>query len=296
MVTEFLSGISLPTLSLIVIVSSALLMIGLERLFPHTRGQKLFHEGFFSDLFLYTFFQSWVLSFVIFGFINWLDSSSGLSRLQLISGLPVWAQLVFFVITHDLYIYAFHRWQHRNKFLYRIHEAHHSTQEVDWISGSRSHAVEILINQTIEFAPIILLGAAPEVVIYKGMIDAVWGMYIHSNIDVRSGWLQYVINGPEMHRWHHSKSKGNSVNYATKFAFWDWMLGTAYLPETKPTTYGLTIKDYPLSSTNTSFFRRIWDDALSYVYQHTAMFRSFKKPADAVARPVKKAAREESLV
>ena len=49
-----------------------------------------------------------------------------------------------------------------------------------------------------------LLGAAPEVALIKGTIDAVWGMYIHSNIDVRAGVLQYVLNGPEMHRWHHA--------------------------------------------------------------------------------------------
>jgi len=60
---------------------------------------------------------------------------------------------------------------------------------------------EILINQTLEYLPIIVL-ASPEVAVIKGSIDVVWGMYIHSNIDVRSGVLQYVINGPEMHRWH----------------------------------------------------------------------------------------------
>jgi hypothetical protein len=39
--------------------------------------------------------------------------------------------------------------------------------DVDWLSGARSHALEILINQTIEFAPIVLLGAAPEVALIK---------------------------------------------------------------------------------------------------------------------------------
>ena len=37
--------------------------------------------------------------------------------------------------------------------LWRMHEAHHATADVDWLSGARSHALEILINQTIEFAP-----------------------------------------------------------------------------------------------------------------------------------------------
>jgi len=287
---------SLELLSPVVIVSSALLFILLERLFPYTKGQRLFHEGFFSDLFLYTFLQSYVLAWVIFGFIHWLDNTSGLSRLRLVSDFPIWAQVAFFVITHDLYIYLFHRWQHRNKWLYRIHEAHHSPREMDWISGSRSHSLEILINQTIEFAPIILLGAAPEVAVIKGMIDAVWGMYIHSNINVKSGALQYIINGPEMHRWHHAKGKGNSVNYATKLAIWDWLFSTAYLPkDEKPKLYGLTDDSYPLSSPNLPFLQRLWDETKSYVLQHMAAFRPFKRTAPPSAPKVKSSQRMEEV-
>ncbi|MGH8566021.1 MAG: sterol desaturase family protein [Gammaproteobacteria bacterium] len=63
----------------------------------------------------------------------------------------------FFVISHDLYIYWFHRLQHGNRWLWRLHEAHHSARHVDWIAGSRSHSFEVLINQSIEFGAMILL-------------------------------------------------------------------------------------------------------------------------------------------
>jgi sterol desaturase/sphingolipid hydroxylase (fatty acid hydroxylase superfamily) len=163
-----------------------------------------------------------------------------MSRLQLLASWPVWAQLLFFTITHDFYIYWMHRWQHSNRYLWRLHEAHHSPRTVDWLSGSRSHALEILINQTVEFTPIILLGASPEVIGYKGVVSAVWGMYIHSNLNVRSGRLQRYINGPEMHRWHHTTGRGRNRNFATKLAVWDWLFGTAYLPEgERAQEYGL---------------------------------------------------------
>jgi sterol desaturase/sphingolipid hydroxylase (fatty acid hydroxylase superfamily) len=151
---------------------------------------------------------------------------------------------VFFLVTHDLYIYLFHRLQHRVPALWRIHEAHHATEDVDWISGARSHPLEILVNQSIEFAPIVLLGAAPEVALIKGVIDSAWGMYIHSNIDVRTGPLQYLINGPEMHRWHHAREIVD-VNFATKLAIWDWLFGTAHHPGSKPRSYGLHGADFP---------------------------------------------------
>lgn len=230
----------LEHLGLPIIVASAFAISGLERLFPYNREQKVFRAGFWTDLIGYGVVQSYLLGLTIAKLIEFLDSHTGLSRLALVSAWPLWVQCAVFFVVHDLYIYTFHRFQHRNKYLWRIHEAHHSGRDVDWLSGTRSHALEIMVNQTIEFAPIVLLGAAPEVAVFKGVIDAVWGMYIHSNLDVRSGVLQYVFNGPEMHRWHHAKSLTEpGANFATKLAIWDWMFGTAYRPPAKAEGYGL---------------------------------------------------------
>ena len=254
-----MSAAEIISTSLIII--AALIFMILERLFPYTKGQKIFRKGFFDDFAMYTIAQNYILSIIIFGgIINFLDNTTGISRLQLLANIPIWAQLIFFVVTHDLYIYWMHRWMHNNKWLWRLHEAHHSPKKVDWLSGSRSHPLEILLNQTIEFAPIILLGAPVEVVADKGLISAVWGMYIHCNVDIQSGWLQKIINGPEMHRWHHSTGKGRNRNFATKFAFWDWMFGTAYLPDIKVDEYGLK-----------TFF------PAHYIGQILFAFRSFKK-------------------
>jgi sterol desaturase/sphingolipid hydroxylase (fatty acid hydroxylase superfamily) len=183
---------------------------------------------------------------LISGFIAFLDRRTGLSSLRLVGSWPIAAQLAFFFVSHDFYIYWFHRLQHRSALLWRVHEAHHSVDDVDWLSGTRSHLLEICINQSIEFAPIVLLGAAPQVAILKATLDALWGMYIHSNIDVRSGALQYLLNGPEMHRWHHARNlAAPGKNYATKLAIWDHIFGTAYQPLEKPAKYGLDAPNYP---------------------------------------------------
>lgn len=221
-------------------ITSALVFIMLERLRPYTKGQRLFREGFVNDFILYTIVQSYVLGLIIFGVIYAIDDFTTIELFDGIRSLPVWLQVVLFIVVHDFYIYWFHRLQHRNMRLWRTHEAHHSTNDVDWLSGSRSHSLEILINQTVEFAPIVLL-ASPETAVVKGCIDAIWGMWIHANIDVRSGVLQYVINGPEMHRWHHAADDdAHNKNFSTKLAIWDWMFGTAFLPkQRKPKGYGL---------------------------------------------------------
>jgi sterol desaturase/sphingolipid hydroxylase (fatty acid hydroxylase superfamily) len=240
--------------SLLFVIASALLIVFLERKFPYTKSQKFFRDGFVNDFIFYTLLQSYVLGILISFIIESIDNSVQVSRLKILSYWPVWLQFLFFLITHDFYIYWFHRLQHNSKWLWRIHEAHHSNKDVDWLAGSRSHPLEILINQTIEFAPIILLGAHPAIAIIKGSVDAVWGMYIHSNINVKSGWLQFIINGPEMHRWHHSDlvNSAYNKNFSTKLAVWDWLFNTHYFPASKPNKYGLSDLNFP-----SNYFKQI---------------------------------------
>lgn len=226
-------------------------MIFLERKFPFRTGLPFFREGFWIDLVWYTIIQSYFLKILIFDFIilpiqyNYFsDITSQFS----FSVFPLWAQVLFFLITHDFYIYWFHRLQHHNKWLWRTHEAHHSVKQVDWLAGSRSHVFEILINQTIEFAPIIILGASPEIVPIKAFLDAVFGLWIHGNVNIKLGWLGKIINTPVAHQWHHADDKVVYYsNYATKFSFWDYLFGTALVPNYKPTQWGLPYafpKDY----------------------------------------------------
>ena len=247
-----------------ILVLSVFVFIYLEKKFPYRKGLKLFREGFWVDLIWYTFVQSYFLQIIIFNWVLYPLRQHYLPNYNFVTDWPIVAQVLFFLVTHDLYIYWFHRWQHHSKILWKTHEAHHSNKEVDWLAGTRSHSVEILINQTIEYAPIILLGANPMVVPIKALIDAVWGMSIHSNINIKSGKLQYFINGPEMHQWHHADQREVFYsNYGTKFAIWDWMFGTAYLPDKKPLRFGLYYKfprDYFLQ--HLYMFKKVDEDKL----------------------------------
>jgi len=258
------------------LVLSVFIFIWLERKYPYTRGIPIFRDGFWVDLIWYTFIQSYFLKIFIFDYIiQPLDANWHLPSRYLVGSWPVAVQVLFFLVVHDFYIYWFHRAQHHSKLLWRTHEAHHSNKEVDWLAGTRSHVLEIIINQTVEFAPIVLLGANPIVVPIKALIDAVWGMYIHSNIDVRSGKLQYFINGPEMHQWHHSNDRAVFyANYSTKFAIWDWLFGTAYLPgHRKPDEFGLPY-EYPRDYFLQHFFavKRVDEKRLAAKYP---LFRAY---------------------
>jgi len=47
--------------------------------------------------------------------------------------------------------------------------------------------------------------------------------------------FETLLNGPEMHRWHHADKDEKALNkyFGTKFAVWDWIFGTAYFPHDK---------------------------------------------------------------
>jgi sterol desaturase/sphingolipid hydroxylase (fatty acid hydroxylase superfamily) len=230
-----------------VTAAGLVLIVLLERLRPYDRGQPFLRAGFWTDFLLYAVVQSWVMGLLIAALIRGIDAWTGCSHLGLVSRWTLAVQVAFFVVTHDLYIYWFHRWQHRSPRLWRLHEAHHSAADVDWLTSVRSHAVEILINQSIEFAPMVLLGAAPEVPLVKGMIGAVWGLWIHSNVNAHTGRWQWLLNGPEAHRWHHAVDAcARGRNFATKFALWDRLFGTAFLPSVRrPSGYGLAGTAFP---------------------------------------------------
>jgi hypothetical protein len=58
---------------------------------------------------------------------------------------------------------------------------------------------------------------------------------------VRLGRAGYLINGPELHRWHHAREIAEGgINFGTKLAVWDYLFGTVVRPPRKPSGYGLT--------------------------------------------------------
>lgn len=227
---------NLLTITTSILVCWIIFIILMERLYPYRKGLKFFREGFWVDLVWYTIIQSYFLKILIFDYIiQPINVHFDWSDYQFVKHWSIPAQVLFFLITHDFYIYWFHRLQHANKFFWRTHEAHHSGKEVDFLEGSRSHVVEIIINQTIEFLPIIVLGADPAVLPIKALLDAVFGMFIHANIDVKMGKWKYIFNSPELHLWHHANyQEVFHANFSTKFAFWDYLFGTAYFPGHKP--------------------------------------------------------------
>jgi sterol desaturase/sphingolipid hydroxylase (fatty acid hydroxylase superfamily) len=62
----------------------------------------------------------------------------------------------------------------------------------------------------------------------------VTGQIGHANLFLPLGRLKYVLNGPQMHLWHHAKtfpaSHPRGINFGITLSIWDFIFRTNYWP------------------------------------------------------------------
>ena len=215
----------------------------LERVLPFRKAPML-RSGIFSDVVWYNIFQE---QFFTLFLIQFLEQFPKLHHFYTISNLPFWIQLLILFVIQDFLTYWYHRYAH-NSFIWRFHELHHSTVHVDWLSGARQHILESWIPIIANSVSFCLFFGDIRIAETVAGIVTVHGIYAHSNIRNKIGWLQYIVISAEMHRCHHLKDiKYQRSNYGNVLSIWDWLFGTAYYPreeEYKDIPYG-TDEPYP---------------------------------------------------
>lgn len=144
---------------------------------------------------------------------------------------PLLAQALFMVLAIDLVRYWLHRACHRFPVLWRLHEVHHSPDILYVLNVGRFHPLEKALHFCLDTAPFLVLGVAPEVIACYFLLYSVNGLFQHSNVRLRYGWLNYVVGSAETHRWHHARDpKTAACNFSNTTIFWDLVFGTWYLP------------------------------------------------------------------
>jgi sterol desaturase/sphingolipid hydroxylase (fatty acid hydroxylase superfamily) len=161
-------------------------------------------------------------------------------------GLPLWGRVAATLVVGELGSYWGHRWTHEVPFLWRFHAVHHSAEEVDWLTGSRGHPVDLIFVHLCGLVMISAFGlAGPGAggglpLLLATVVSIIWGYFIHANVRWRFGWAESVIATPAFHRWHHSNGEMRDRNYASTLPLYDRLFGTFYLPkDDMPETYGI---------------------------------------------------------
>ena len=179
---------------------------------------------------------------------------------------PVPLQALLMMVLADGLRYWLHRWAHEWEPLWRFHAVHHSPHKLYWLNVGRFHPVDKGLQVFLDTLPFVLLGVQEEVLGLYIACYAINGFFQHCNIDVRMGILNYIISGPELHRWHHSILKAESNhNYGNNLIIWDLLFGTWYLPkEVDVQELGLVNRKYP-----TMFLRQMTVPFIPGADKHT---------------------------
>ncbi|MDA1274123.1 MAG: sterol desaturase family protein [Verrucomicrobia bacterium] len=162
---------------------------------------------------------------------------------------PVFLQVVLMLLTADFFRYWLHRASHEwSMALWRLHAVHHSPHKLYWLNVGRFHPIEKAFQFLFDALPFILVGVSEEVLGTYFVFYAVNGFFQHCNIELRLGVLNYVISGPELHRWHHSHlPRESNRNYGNNLILWDLLFRTWFLPQDLEVgRLGLVNRGYPL--------------------------------------------------
>ncbi|MEL6178048.1 MAG: sterol desaturase family protein [Myxococcota bacterium] len=224
-----------------------------EFLWPWRPQQRQLRRTLWSDL-MHLVFNGHFLGVIVYGIavyrvlphVDALLEAWGLSSWvyrNAASGWPVWLQIVVLLFGLDFIQWGVHRLLHQVPWLWQFHKTHHSVVdgEMDWIVSFRFQWTEVVVYKAIQYLPLAFFGFGYEAVMFHAMFGTLIGHLNHSNLDLgRWWWWRYILNSPRMHIWHHDRhpEDGRTVNFGIVFSIWDWVFGTAKIPEGQPEAIG----------------------------------------------------------
>jgi sterol desaturase/sphingolipid hydroxylase (fatty acid hydroxylase superfamily) len=228
----------------------SILALLLELLWP-ARKQRQLREWLWSDvvhlLFNGHFLGVWIYGIATYHVLPYVDAALVEQALfevvyrQFFAPFSLWIQIPLALLTIDFIHWCVHNLLHRSSWLWRIHQVHHSVKdgEMDWIVAFRFSWLEPVIYKTLTFLPAAWFGFAPEAIFTHAVFGTLIGHLNHANLSWDYGIFRYLLNSPRMHLHHHAyEVVGKGQNFGIIFSCWDWLFGTAILPEAPPEKLG----------------------------------------------------------
>ena len=233
------------------IIVGAIMVAGLEWIVPYRQHWWSEKHEVVQDAIFMTLIQ-WVFPKIIAVAVLFTLSGTFHAQDLIVEGWwpthwPVPLQMLLMMVLADCFRYWLHRLAHEWEPLWRFHAVHHSPHKLYWLNVGRFHPIDKGLQVLFDTVPFLLLGVGEDVLGLYVVCYAINGFFQHCNVDLRLGMLNYLISGPELHRWHHSMVKQESNhNYGNNLIIWDLVFGTWYLPtEREVQELGLVNRAYP---------------------------------------------------
>jgi sterol desaturase/sphingolipid hydroxylase (fatty acid hydroxylase superfamily) len=250
---------------LLILVSTPLyvIIIGLEILLSNYQHRKWYHwKDSLTNLILMLLNGAIDLSFRVV-YLAVLDY---FYRHHLLSFTGVFTYWFMLILAEDFLYYWLHRFDHEIRIFWAIHVTHHSSELLNFTVGFRSSVFQPLYR-FIYFIPLAMMGFHPLDIVFIYSATQIWGIFVHTELIKKMGFLEYILVTPSHHRVHHaSNPKYLDKNMGMFLIIWDQLFGT-FQPELpdeiyEEKRYGLTKPLEKLTTTHIIFheFREIGRD------------------------------------
>lgn len=234
-----------------ILFGAALIMI-LEMKFPHRQEWLADRDIVFNDsaymLLVQTLLPKFLVFFVAIQALGIIQEQDAAIANIWPHDWPIYIQTLLMMLLAEFMRYWLHRLAHEWLPLWKFHAVHHSPHKLYWLNVGRFHPIEKSMQFLFDTLPFIIMGVSEEVLALYFVFYAINGFFQHCNIELRLGFLNYLISGPELHRWHHSKRiKESNNNYGNNLIVWDLLFGTWFLPKNRLVgDIGLLNREYPM--------------------------------------------------
>lgn len=241
------------------LVGLSLIVWLLELIFPWRKNQAAIRQDFWLDGF-YMFFNFFLFSLIVYNSVSnvaveafndflGLFGIENLVALQ-VGAWPVWAQFLLMFVIADFIQWNVHRLLHHHPWLWEFHKVHHSVGQMGFAAHLRYHWMETIVYKSIQYIPLAMIGFSLGDFFILHIVTIAIGHLNHANVKITYGPLKYILNNPVMHLWHHAKhlpAGSHGVNYGISLSIWDYLFGTAYIPnENENETLGFEhVEEFP---------------------------------------------------
>ncbi|MCL2580943.1 MAG: sterol desaturase family protein [Streptosporangiales bacterium] len=175
--------------------------------------------------------------------------------------MNTWWAWALAIVGVDFFYYWQHRFVHRARVGWAAHQAHHSSEYMNFATALRQKW-----NPWFDlffWLPLPLLGVSPGAIYAAFGVNLIFQFFVHTEL-VGKLWapVEFVFNTPSHHRVHHGSDQIYlDRNYAGILIVWDRLFGTFQVELERP-KYGLTYKveTYNLIKLQYGHYADLWRD------------------------------------
>ena len=226
------------TIGTFIVIATALICMLWELIAPaRIYSSSLKSEVYIDDILIFGFNN--VVTFLLSISTVWIVASNfSLSvTSELWNAMPIFLQLIVGFLLLDLMIWVWHRSSHKNQFLWRFHQAHHSEKYLNSLSALRFHIGELLLSVIFKVLILVVTGIPLWIFAVHEIAITVFAIFHHANVklnDTVEKYVRMILITPRMHYAHHSSIKQeHNSNYGVVFSWWDTIFSTINKKEPK---------------------------------------------------------------